>query len=539
MADSRTPPAAQGAIPLLELRSVTKTFPGTKALDSVSITANGGEILAILGENGAGKSTLMKILSGVWPAGSFEGEIRIGGSPRSFADIRDAFGAGIAMIHQELAVFRELTVAEHLELDRLPRVIDWPALFARAQKFLDPLGFGLRAEQKVGELPVGGRQLVEIARALYRRANVLVFDEPTSALTDTEVLRLYSILDRLRAEGKSILYISHRMDEIFRLADRMVILRDGKCVGELSAWDSAGRRRARSEMEPEIIRTMVGRPIEDIYPPRNLKFGEELLRTEKLRVVNPRGRVRVDGLSFSVRRGEIVGMAGLLGAGRSDSLDALFGVLHPHGPRGEGWEVTGEVFVRGKPVEIDRPGSALGLRMAYVSEDRKGSGLVLGHSIADNLILPALSASGASVAGSSLAGSRGPWARIRAPKAQEHSSRWADELRVKRASLDQAVGTLSGGNQQKVVLGKWLMTEPEILFLDEPTRGIDVGAKGEIYQWIQKLAAEGLAIVMASSEMPELLGVCHRILVLREGHLSAELSAAEATQEAIMKAASL
>ena len=523
-----------GGVPLLELKSVTKSFPGTKALDSVTLEARAGEVVAILGENGAGKSTLMKVLSGVWPAGSFEGEIRIGGSPRSFSDIREAFGAGIAMIHQELAVFRELTVAEHLELDQLPRVIQWPELFARAQKFLDPLGFGLRAEQKVGELPVGGRQLVEIARALYRNAQILVFDEPTSALTDTEVLKLYTVIEKLRAEGKAILYITHRMDEVFRLSDRMVVLRDGKNAGELSSVDSNGARIPRAQIEPEILRMMVGRPLEDIYPKRNTKLGEELLRVENLNVVRPDGRVRVRDFSFSVRRGEVVGMAGLLGAGRSDVLDALFGVLHPHGPRGPGWRVSGKVWIQGKEVVIQNPSGAMKHRMAYVSEDRKGNGLVLGHSIRENLSLPALAASRASLtSGHSLL------SRVSAEQEQNQSKKWSKELRVRLATLSQAVGQLSGGNQQKVVLAKWLMTEPEILFLDEPTRGIDVGAKGEIYHWIQRLAEQGMAIVMASSEMPELLGVAHRILVLREGHISAELPAGSASQEAIMRAASL
>jgi D-xylose transport system ATP-binding protein len=507
--------------PWLALKEITKIFPGTKALDRVNLAVRPGEVVALLGENGAGKSTLMKILSGVWPEGSFEGEILIEGKPARFRDTRDAHAAGIAMIHQELSVFPELTIAEHLELDRLPAWITWEQVHARTQKFLDPLDFGLRSDMRVGDLSIGGRQLVEIARALYRDARLLVFDEPTSALTDQEVQRLYRIVDRLRAEGRAIIYITHRMDEVFRLADRMVVLRDGKDAGELSALRE-GRRLTRQELEPQIIQWMVGRKIEDIYPPLNSVFGEELLRVEGLSLRTPKGKFAVRDLSFSIRRGEILGLAGLLGAGRSETFEALFGVLHPSGPKGEGYTPSGRAWIQGKPVELATPRDAIGARMAFVSEDRKGSGLVLKQSIRSNMSLPALSSG-----------------RLTLEREADETSRWSGELRVKCARLDQTVGELSGGNQQKVVLAKWLLTEPEILFLDEPTRGIDVGAKMEIYQWIQKLASQGMAIVMASSEMPELLGLCHRTLVLREGHRSAEFMAGQASQEDIMKAASL
>jgi ABC-type sugar transport system ATPase subunit len=511
--------------PLLELKQIIKEFSGTRALDGVNLKAFGGEVIAILGENGAGKSTLMKVLSGVWPTGSFSGEIQMGGHSRSFQDPRDAMAAGIAMIHQELSVFQELSIAEHLELDQLPRWIQWDELFVRTQKFLDSLGFGdlgLRAETRVGDLSVGNRQLVEIARALYRNAQVLVFDEPTSALTEQEVQRLDRIVLRLRDEGRAILYITHRMDEVFRLADRMIVLRDGRNAGEVT-------RGLRTELEPQLISWMVGRPIQDIYPPRSTaRFSVELLRVKDLSVISPRGKRLVDQLSFTLHRGEILGLGGLLGAGRSETLEALFGVLSPKGPDFRGHSVSGEVWIHSKKVNVPQPRHAISARMAFVSEDRKGSGLVLGHSVRQNMLLPAL--------GNRRAGMLS-W--VSEAQEKEESRKWGQELRLKAASTEQPVGELSGGNQQKVVLAKWLMTDPEILFLDEPTRGIDIGAKVEIYQCIHQLAERGLGIVLASSEMPELLGVCHRILVLREGRGSAELNAAKATQEDVMRAASL
>ncbi|MGZ3689717.1 MAG: sugar ABC transporter ATP-binding protein, partial [Bdellovibrionota bacterium] len=394
MESKRPPSKADHAGTLLELKAIVKEFPGTRALDGVDLSVHSGEVVALLGENGAGKSTLMKILSGVWPAGSFEGEILVAAAPgeqasgREFRDTRDAHRAGIAMIHQELSVFPELTVAEHLELDKLPSWIDWQELFARSQKFLDGLKLGLRADTRVGDLSVGGRQLVEIARALYRNANILVFDEPTSALTEQEVQRLYTIVERLRAEGRAIIYITHRLDEVFRLADRIIVLRDGRNAGEASATDNQGRRVPREILEPQLISWMVGRPIHDIYPPRNAAIGEELMRVENLTLVSPRGKTLVKDLSFTLKKGEVLGLAGLLGAGRSETFEALFGVLHGTGPRGRGYGVTGNVWIHGRRVRPGTPRDAIGARMGFVSEDRKGSGLVLGQSIRANMTLP-------------------------------------------------------------------------------------------------------------------------------------------------------
>lgn len=483
----------------------------------MDLDVHAGEVVSLLGENGAGKSTLMKILSGVWPFGTYEGEIELNGRTARFADTRAALDAGVAMIHQELSVFPELTVAEHLELDRLPMWIDWEPLFRRVQAFLDSLGFGLRARDRVGDLSIGGRQLVEIARALYRNASVLVFDEPTSALTDREVDRLYDVIEKLRAEGRGIVYITHRMDEIFRVSSRMVVLRDGRNAGEAEAVDASGERVTRSELEPRLISMMVGRRIEDIYPDKPEPGAEVVLSVRELGLRDPDGKRVLESVSFSVRGGEVLGLAGLLGAGRTETFEAIFGAYHPAGPRGAGYQMTGDIRLLGRVYRPGKPADAIRAGIGLVSEDRKGNGLVLGRSIAENIALPSIAAGG-------------EW-----PSPDE----WMRKLRIKAVSGDQAVGELSGGNQQKVVFSKWLQTRPKVLFLDEPTRGVDIGAKVEIYEWIARLAAEGIAIVVASSEMPELLGLCHRILVMRDGRVSAELSANEATQEKIMEAASL
>ncbi|MCC7443059.1 MAG: sugar ABC transporter ATP-binding protein [Bdellovibrionales bacterium] len=523
---------------LLELNNIGKSFPGTRALDGVTLRLNAGEVVSLLGENGAGKSTLMKILSGAWPHGSFDGEIRLAapdGSlvPARFSDTRDAHAAGISMIHQELSVFPELTVAEHLAMEALPHWIQWEPVFARAQRFLDTLGFGLRARDKVGSLSIGNQQCVEIARALYRDARILIFDEPTSALTEQETERLFGIIDRLRAEGRGILYITHRMDEIFRLSDRIFVLRDGRAVDEARARTDAGPV-PRKELENKLISAMVGREIDNVYPRKNRAFGAEVLRVEGLRVCDSSGNARVEGATFQLRAGEVLGLAGLLGAGRSELMEGLFGVLNGAGPKGRSFGVEGRIWARGKECSLQNPRAAIDEYLAFVSEDRKGSGLVLGQSVRSNMVLPSLSAGRAE-----LTRAPGVFAPVRGVAERSAVGRWRDELRIKLASVDQPVNELSGGNQQKVVLAKWLMTEPAILFLDEPTRGVDVGAKAEIYEWIQRLAAKGIGILLASSEMPELIGLCHRVIVLREGRFSAEFSDADVTQEKIMKAASL
>ncbi len=518
--------------PTLELCRISKSFPGTRALDQVSLTVNSGEIVVLVGENGAGKTTLMKILSGVWPQGSFEGEIKIRGAPVFFEDTKAARTAGIAMIHQELSVFPELSVGEHLELDQLPLWINWSDLHKRTQEFLDTLNFGLKSHTRVGDLSVGGRQLVEIARALYRKAEVLVFDEPTSALTESEVFKLYETIFRLRQEGRAIIYITHRMDEVFKLSDRIIVLRDGQKVGEISRVYN-DTILSRKEIEPQLISWMVGRPIHDIYPTKNQDFGEELLRVENLSLWNSQGKKLIHEISFSLRKGQILGLAGLLGAGRSETLEALFGVFHETGTK-RGYKTEGHLWIKGKRKNLSNPGSSIQTRMAFVSEDRKESGLVLKQSIYQNMILPSLS-----TGRSSFCPNQNLFSFVREKKSQTQSLFWMKELRMKATHLRQPVATLSGGTQQKVVLSKWLLTEPEILFLDEPTRGIDVGAKNEIYQWIQNLASQGMGILLASSEMPEILGISHQIIVLKEGKKSMECESNQLSQEDIMRAASL
>lgn len=519
--------------PILELRAISKSFPGTRALDNVHLSVRRGEVIALVGENGAGKSTLMKILSGVWPRGTYDGEIRVFGKLCEFNDTQNAHLVGIAMIHQELSIFPELTVAENLELDRLPRWIRWHSLYQRTQFFLDELNLGLHAETKVRNLSMGERQLVEIAAALYRDAQILVFDEPTSALTEQEVKKLYDIIEKLRQEGRAIIYITHRMSEIFHLADRIVVLRDGKNAGEISRTHS-DIKIPKDEMEPKLITWMVGRPLSDIFPKKSSSLGPELLRVEGLHLRSPQGKSLLNHIRFTLHAGEVLGLAGLMGAGRSETMEALFGVLNSAGPRGAGYSVSGHVWVKKVRRELHTPSDAIRTRMAFVSEDRKGNGLVLNQSIRNNMVLPAL------IAGRNQL-SFGNWLfspiKFVNENTQIHS--FAHLMKLRAAHVDQPVNELSGGNQQKVVLAKWLMIKPEILFLDEPTRGIDVGAKVEIYNWIQKLAAEGMGIVLASSEMPELLGLCHRILVLREGRFSAELTPQTASQEDIMRAASL
>ncbi len=515
---------------LVELKSITKKFASTYALKNVDLKVYAGEVVALLGENGAGKSTLMKILSGIWPAGTFDGKIYINNQFEEFFDTQDADQAGIAMIHQELSTFPELTIAEHLELKQLPLWINWGKTFSKIQKFLDSLEFGLNAKTRVKDLSVGGKQLVEIARALYRNSKVIIFDEPTSALTEQETLRLYSIIDRLRLEGHAIIYISHRMDEIFRLADRIVVLRDGQNAGEIQTHEN-GNKIPRGQIEPELIKWMVGRQIHDIYPQKNEMIAEEILRVENLTLIQNNSEMIIQNLSFTLRKGEILGISGLLGAGRSEILQTLFGALHPDGPTHSTYTVKGNAWVNQKRFYLSgkhsQPYFSIQSNLGFVTEDRKSTGLVLNRSIRENLTLPTLRMNGKILS------------RIQKKQEESTAQHWAKKMTIRYADLEQPVSELSGGNQQKVILAKWLMTEPQVLLLDEPTRGIDIGSKSEIYHWIQELATQGMGIILVSSEMPELLGLSHRILVLREGQLSAELFAQQTNQEEIMRAATL
>ncbi len=497
--------------PILEMRSITKEFPGVKALDGVTFDLYEGEFHALVGENGAGKSTLMKILSGVYPAGTYGGDIVVGGEVRQFKTVREAENAGIAIIFQELSLVKELTVAENIFLGREPSkfgVIDWAELYHRAGKLLRNLNLPINPQTPVGNLGIGSQQLVEIAKALSQNAKILVLDEPTAALTESEVETLFGILRELKARGTGMIYISHKLGEVFEMSDRITVLRDGRTVGTSETKDLTIEK---------VIAQMVGREVGEIFPKTDHEFGETALEIRNLTAYEAEtGKILVDNISFSVRKGEVLGIAGLMGAGRSELLMAIFGAHLG--------KSTGEIYVEGRQVSIFNPSDAIRNGIGFVTEDRKRFGLILDQTILDNMTLAGLK----QISGAFLTH------RARESVAAKKSM---SNLRVKANSPLTVAGTLSGGNQQKVVLGKWLLTQPKVLFLDEPTRGIDVGAKQEIYANINALAKQGLAIVMVSSELPEVIGLSDRILVLHEGKLTGEFTRADATPEKVMAAA--
>jgi ABC-type sugar transport system ATPase subunit len=496
----------------LKMSEITKTFPGVRALDGVSLDLHKGEVHALVGENGAGKSTLMKILGGVYPHPQYGGEVFIEGNLQQFSGVRDAEKVGIAVIYQELSLVRDMTVGENIFLGREPRkfgVIRWEELYRRAKELLEDLHLSIDPHTLIRNLGIGQQQLVEIAKALSHDARILVLDEPTAALNDGEVETLFVILNKLRARGVGMIYISHKLNEVFRISDRITVLRDGKTVGT----------NASSEWtEPQIIARMVGREVGDIFPVIDHVQGDTVFEVTNLSVTDPAvaGRKLVDNVSFAVKRGEVLGIAGLMGAGRSDLLMAIFGA---HAGR-----VTGEIKIDGRRCQISSPAEAIKQGLGFVTEDRKRFGLVLDQTILNNMTLAGLRRiSGrflTSVDAEAAAGERS-----------------MKELRVKANSVFTIAGTLSGGNQQKVVLAKWLLTNPRVLFLDEPTRGIDVGAKQEIYAQINRLAKSGLAIVLVSSELPEVLGMSDRLLVLHEGKVTGEFNRVDATPEKVMACA--
>ena len=499
-------------MPLLEMRSIVKEFPGVKALDGVSFTLDAGEFHSLVGENGAGKSTLMKVLSGVYPEGTFEGEILVDDEARHFRGIRDSESAGIAIIFQELSLVKELTVGENIFLGKEPSrfgVINWSELYHKASKLLQDLHLPIDPRVKVGTLGIGQQQLVEIAKALSQDAKILVLDEPTAALTESEVETLFGILKSLRERGVGMIYISHKLDEVFKMSDRITVLRDGKTVATHAAGDTD---------KNTIIAAMVGREVGDIFPAAEHDHGATALRVKNLTVYSAdfADKKLVDDVSFEVKKGEVLGIAGLMGAGRTELLMSIFGAWQGQYSR--------KIEVDGKPTTISSPADAIAKGVGFVTEDRKRFGLILDQTILDNLTLAGLrSISGKFVTNRTreIMAARGPM----------------QALRIKANSPLTVTGTLSGGNQQKVVLGKWLLTNPKVLFLDEPTRGIDVGAKQEIYAEINRLAKEGMAIVVVSSELPEVLGLSDRVIVLHEGKLTGEFTRQEATPEKVMAAA--
>ena len=489
--------------PILELEHVSKSFPGVRALDDVRFDVEPGEVHALLGENGAGKSTLIKIVSGVYEPDA--GTLSVNGREAAFESPLEAQAAGIATIYQELLLFPELTVAENIFMGHPPRTrfgaIDWREMQARARDILASLDIhDLDVSKIVGALSIGNRQRVEIAKALSRDARLLIMDEPTAALTEADVERLFGIVRRLRERGVGVVYISHRLEEVFELADRVTVLRDGKYV--------ATKPVAETDRD-DLINMMVGRTIDTLFPKAEAELGEVVLEVKGLN-----RRPLTNDIGFQVRAGEIVGLAGLVGSGRSELAQVIFGVTPAE---------SGEIRINDKPVTINNPRDAKALGIAYVPEDRGHQGLIRPMMLRENISLAVLERLVKNIFIDRSAEEK---------LAQESIKKFA----IRASGTEQVVNKLSGGNQQKVVLGKWLASEPRLLLMDEPTRGVDVGAKAEIHRLMGELVEQGLAILMISSELPEIMGMSDRILVMREGRLVAEFSREEATQEMVASA---
>ncbi|WP_215800862.1 sugar ABC transporter ATP-binding protein [Pantoea dispersa] len=488
----------------LEAEGISKFFPGVKALDNVSLRIKPGSVHALMGENGAGKSTLMKCLIGMYRPD--KGTIRIKGEPVQFLDTMDALRSGISMIHQELNLVPYMTVAENIWLGREPMkygFVDHGKLNQQTQELLNKLNIRLKADRLVGELSIASQQMVEIAKAVSWNSDIVIMDEPTSALTETEVAHLFTIIRDLRAQGKAIIYISHKMDEIFAITDEISIFRDGTWVGSNST--TAFTRQS-------LITQMVGRELTQLFPKFNSAIGEEVLTVRNLTCKD-----RFTDVSFSVRKGEILGVAGLVGAGRSEVMESLFGM--------ESFD-SGEVLIDGVPVKIDSPSTAIEKGMAFLTEDRKKSGLFLVLSVLENMSIV------------NMPDYIGKSGFVSHMKMAQDCMEQIRKLNIKTPTMDQIINNLSGGNQQKVLIARWLLAQPKILILDEPTRGIDVGAKAEIYRLISELANRGVAIIMVSSELPEILGMSDRVMVMHGGRITGILDKEEADQETILSLAS-
>ncbi|TGO06233.1 multiple monosaccharide ABC transporter ATP-binding protein [Serinibacter arcticus] len=500
--------------PILEMRGITKTFPGVKALQDVSLSVARGEIHAICGENGAGKSTLMKVLSGVYPHGSYDGDIVFEDAPVAFSTINDSEAKGIVIIHQELALSPYLSVAENIFLGNEQRarsgLIDWNHTNAEAAKLLARVGLAENPTTPISQLGVGKQQLVEIAKALSKQVKLLILDEPTAALNDTDSEHLLDLLRQLRDQGITSIIISHKLGEIEDIADSTTIIRDGKTIETITMAE-------HDNVQDRIIRGMVGRDLEHRYPERESHPGEEILRLENWTVHHPTqtGRKVVDGANLYVRAGEVVGIAGLMGAGRTELAMSMFG-------RSYGKDISGTVYVHGKKVDTSTVPKAIEAGIAYATEDRKVYGLNLIEDIRRNISSAALGKL-----------SKNGW--VNGNEELAVAERYRKDLGVRAPSVLALVGKLSGGNQQKVVLAKWLYTDPEVLILDEPTRGIDVGAKFEIYQLINAMVAAGKAVVVISSELPEILGTCDRVYTLAYGRITGDVPVAQASQERLME----
>ncbi|AJY46133.1 multiple monosaccharide ABC transporter ATP-binding protein [Martelella endophytica] len=497
---------------LLEMRKITKTFPGVRALSDVDLAVEEGEIHALVGENGAGKSTLMKVLSGVYPHGTYEGEIYYDGELATFSGISDSEKKGVIIIHQELALVPQLSIAENIFLGNEVAkggVIDWPECYNRTEKLLRKVGLKDPPATLVEKIGVGKQQLVEIAKALSKDVRLLILDEPTAALSEADSAKLLSLLLELKGQGITSILISHKLNEVEKVADTITVLRDGSSVAGIDC-------KAEEVSEAKIIQAMVGRTMENRYPEREHTIGDVLMEVKDWTVWHPEqvDRKVIKGANFNVRAGEIVGIAGLMGSGRTELAMSIFG--HSYGRN-----ISGEVYLGGEKADVSTVPKAIFSGLAYVTEDRKGLGLILDEPITKNITLsnlPGVSKYGV----------------LNTAEETKTSEYYRKAMNIRTPTVAQKVVNLSGGNQQKVVLSKWLFTQPDVLILDEPTRGIDVGAKYEIYTLMNQLANDGHGVVMISSEMPELLGMCDRIYIMNEGALVGELSAAEASQERIM-----
>lgn len=497
-------------IAALQMFGITKEFSGVRALNDVNFSVAEGEIHALVGENGAGKSTLMKILSGVYPANSYHGKLVLFGREERFNKPKDAEEAGIAIIHQELMLINDISIAENIFLGHWEGklgIVDWKTVNEKAKKVLEPLNLNIDVRAKVKSLGVGQKQLVEIVKALSLQSRVLILDEPTAALTESEIIQLFKVLRSLKQKGITLIYISHRMAEVFELADRISVLRDGRLIGT---------EDAKSTTHQKIISMMVGREITAMYPDQYIEPGKELLEVENYSVLSPDkiGKFAVKNASLTVRSGEIVGISGLLGSGRTELVSALFGAFEKKG--------TGRVKIEGVETNIKNPRQAIRHGLSFLTEDRKRSGLMLNSGIMQNISLAVLRA----------VSRRGI---MQKPLERKLAEGLAGNLRIKAPNVNFRVSNLSGGNQQKVVLAKWLATKPKILILDEPTRGVDVGAKSEIYLIMKELAASGVGIIMVSSDLPEIIGMSDRIYVMHQGMITGEIKKQEVSEELIMQ----
>ena len=498
---------------LLEMKNITKTFPGVKALDNVNLQVEEGEIHALVGENGAGKSTLMNVLSGIYPFGSYEGDIVYDSEICKFNDIKDSEGKGIVIIHQELALIPYMTIAENMFLgnERGTKFkINWNETGSLARQYLDTVGLSESTQTLIKDIGVGKQQLVEIAKALSKHARLLILDEPTSSLNETDSRALLDLLLKLKKEQNlTSIIISHKLNEVSYVADKITVIRDGATIETLT-------KGVDDFSEARIIKGMVGRELSDRFPKRESHVGEVMMEVKNWNVYHPLYSERkiVDDVSINVRKGEVLGISGLMGAGRTELAMSIFGKSY-------GENISGQIFIQGKEVHLNSVQDAIKHKLAYVTEDRKGNGLILSNPIKINTTLANLGA----VSNKTV---------IDKDKEYSVAVDYKEKLKTKCPTVEQNVGNLSGGNQQKVLLAKWMFADPDILILDEPTRGIDVGAKYEIYCIINQLVSEGKSVIMISSELPEILGMCDRIYVMNEGRMVGELDGKDATQEKIM-----